>query len=64
MVGEEMLSHDAEKYMEAAKTALNDDRGLLSVLEGHDPPEVRCIIDIDLNSIPSLPNTHAAAPHS
>ena len=31
---------------------------LLTVAEGNEPPEVKCIVDVDLDELPELPVTH------
>ena len=55
--GEDVLAHAGQQWLEQAKPRLAD-AGLLAVAEGHDPPDVECIVDVDLVLLPSLPISH------
>jgi len=55
--GEDFLAHTATQYLEAAEARFAKLK-LLAVAEGHDPPAVKAIIDVDLDSIPELPQSH------
>ena len=53
--GPDPLAHAATQFIEVAEARLAD-RGLLAVAQGHLPPAVKCIVDIEL--LPELPTGH------
>ena len=55
--GENFHAHAAAQYKEDADARLAA-LGLKGVAQGHDPPGVRDIIDIDLSLLPALPVDH------
>ena len=55
--GEDCLQHAATTYREQAEARLAH-LHLLVVAQGGVPPSVDCIIDVDLDDIPELPQSH------
>ena len=55
--GEDVLAHAGSQWKEAAETRLSTMK-LLHVAQGGLPPSVLEIIDVDLTSLPSLPEGH------
>ena len=55
--GEEFFAHAAEQWLDQAKARMAP-KGMLAVAQGHQPPECKTIIDIDLSDLPSLPRDH------
>ena len=55
--GELCLAHAGSQYKEQAETRLAN-LGLLAVAQGFDPPNVKCIVDVDLDDLPELPHDH------
>ena len=55
--GEEFFAHAGSQWVEMAEVRLTK-RGLLAVAQGHDPPTVTSIVDIDLTELPELPQSH------
>ena len=55
--GTDVKAHAAQTYMEKVEAILAS-HSLLAVAQGHEHPSASCIMDIDLDTIPPLPNTH------
>ena len=55
--GEDFLAHAGTQWLESAEAKLAG-KQLLAVAQGHEPPAVKCIVDIDLSELPTLPTSH------
>ena len=55
--GEDFHAHAATQWMESATTRLTE-MGLITVAEGGNSPEMDSIVDIELDDIPSLDESH------
>ena len=53
--GDEFRAHEAAAWLEQAQPRLGR---LLHVAQGHEPPAATAIRDIDLSTLPALPETH------
>ena len=58
--GEDSLAHEGTQWKENARAALGA-RDLLAVAQGQMPSTARCIIDVDLATLPELPESHRDA---